>query len=155
MALLTSSRVVEPAQRPCEPSEPSIAKTYCTRPRWPASDRNAAYKISKRRDEDISSVAAEISVTVIEGQITRARLAFGGMAATPKRAAQAEAALTGQPWARETFEAAAEALAQDFAPLSDWRASSGYRMLSAQNLLRRFFLEQDAGTAAPAQLAIA
>ena len=120
-----------------------------------ASDRNAAYKISKRRDEDISSVAAGISVTVIEGQITRARLAFGGMAATPKRAAQAEAALTGQPWVRETFEAAAEALAQDFAPLSDWRASSGYRMLSAQNLLRRFFLEQDAGTAAPAQLAIA
>ena len=55
----------------------------------------------------------------------------------------------------ETFEAAAEALAQDFAPLSDWRASAGYRMLSAQNLLRRFFLEQDAGTAAPAQLAIA
>ncbi|MCA0963135.1 xanthine dehydrogenase small subunit [Salipiger bermudensis] len=120
-----------------------------------ASDRNAAYKISKRRDEDISTVAAGLSVTVERGRITRARLAFGGMAATPKRAAQAEAALIGQPWAHATFEAAAEALAEDFSPLSDWRGSAGYRMLSAQNLLRRFFLEQDADTTAPAQLATA
>ncbi|MBN7783342.1 xanthine dehydrogenase small subunit [Ponticoccus gilvus] len=113
--------------------------------------RNAAYKLSKRRDEDISSVAAGLSVTVEDGRITAARLAFGGMAATPKRAAGAEAALNGQPWGRDAFETAAEALAQDFTPLSDWRASSAYRTRAAQNLLRRFFLEQD-GAATPVQL---
>ncbi|SFG93420.1 xanthine dehydrogenase small subunit [Palleronia marisminoris] len=115
-------------------------------------DRNAAYKISKRRDEDISSVAAGIRVRVEDGRITLARLAFGGMAATPKRARAAEAVLTGRPWTAESFEAAAEALAEDFTPFSDWRASAGYRTMAAQNLLRRFFLEQDAGTAAPVQL---
>ena len=118
-------------------------------------DLNAAYKISKRRDEDISSVAAGIHMTVKDGTISNARIAFGGMAATPKRAAAAEAALNGQSWSRESFEAAAEALAEDFSPLTDWRASSDYRMLSAQNLLRRFYLENDAQTDAPVQLACA
>ena len=75
-----------------------------------------------------------------------------GMAATPKRASGAERALTGQPWSEAAFEAAAEALAQDFTPLDDWRASAAYRMLGAQNLLRRFFLEHDAATTAPIQL---
>ncbi len=115
-------------------------------------DLNAAYKISKRRDEDISSVAVGIHMTMTEGVISNARIAFGGMAATPKRAKAAEAALNGQHWARENFEAAAEALSADFAPLTDWRASSAYRTLTAQNLLRRFFLEQDAQTAVPVQL---
>ena len=116
---------------------------------------DAAYKISKRRDEDISSVAAGISVIRDGDTITDVRIAFGGMAATPKRAAQAEAALRGAVWSEGTFEQAAQALAQDFAPLSDWRASADYRMLAAQNLLRRFFLEHDDATAAPVQLAIA
>jgi len=116
---------------------------------------NAAYKISKRRDEDISSVATGISVTRTGGTITAVRIAFGGMAATPKRAANAEAALRGSQWSQEAFERAAQALAQDFAPLSDWRASSQYRMLAAQNLLRRFFLEHDDATTAPVQLATA
>ena len=82
-----------------------------------------------------------------------ANASIGGMAATPKRASAAEAALNGQPWSHESFEKAAAALARDFQPLSDWRASAEYRMLSAQNLLRRFFLEQDAHTEAPVQLA--
>lgn len=118
-------------------------------------DLDAAYKVSKRRDEDISSVAAGIHMTVAEGQISNARIAFGGMAGVPKRATAAEAALNGQAWAQDSFEAAAQALTQDFAPLTDWRATSAYRMLAAQNLLRRFFLEHDAQTAAPVQLAIA
>ncbi|ANT61957.1 xanthine dehydrogenase small subunit [Salipiger sp. CCB-MM3] len=105
--------------------------------------RCAAYKISKRRDEDISAVAAGISVSVEGGVIQSARIALGGMAATPKRAGKAEAALLGQPWSEASFAAAARAMAEDFAPLSDWRASAGYRMRVAQNLLRRFFLEQD------------
>lgn len=118
-------------------------------------DLDAAYKISKRRDEDISSVAVGIHMTVTDGVIRKARIAFGGMAATPRRAMAAEAALNGQRWTKESFEAAAEALASDFLPLTDWRASSEYRMLAAQNLLRRFYLEQDAQTDFPAQLAIA
>ncbi|MDP5305499.1 xanthine dehydrogenase small subunit [Paracoccus spongiarum] len=108
----------------------------------PQHARIAAYKISKRRDSDITAVAAGICLTVEDGTITAARVAFGGMAATPKRAAGAEAALTGQPFAAETFEAAARAVADDFTPLSDWRASADYRSAVAANLFRRFWLEQ-------------
>ena len=72
-------------------------------------------------------------------QITAARIAFGGMAGTPKRAAHAEAALTGQPWTRRHHARAMAALAQDFTPLSDMRASAGYRMQTAQNMLLRYF----------------
>ncbi|WCR09920.1 xanthine dehydrogenase small subunit [Paracoccus stylophorae] len=103
--------------------------------------RVAAYKISKRRDSDITSVAAGFCLDVEGDTITSARVAFGGMAATPKRAARAEAALTGQPFAAETFEAAARAVAGDFQPLSDWRASAEYRSTVAANLFRRFWLE--------------
>ena len=124
-------------------------------PRAKSTDLNAAYKISKRRDEDISSVAVGIRVRIHAKTIEQASIAFGGMAATPKRASAAEAALVGQIWGRECFEAAARKLADDFAPLTDWRASSDYRMLVAQNLLRRFFLENDAETTAPIQLAVA
>ena len=120
-----------------------------------AGDLNAAYKISKRRDEDISSVAVGINMRVDNGTISEARIAFGGMAATPKRATAAETALNGQSWDRGSFEAACLALTEDFQPLSDWRASSEYRTLSAQNLLRRFFLEHDTQTDAPVQLSVA
>ena len=103
---------------------------------------NAAYKVSKRRDEDISTVAAGISVAVEGGRIAGARIAYGGMAAVPKRARSAEAALIGQPFGAAAFEAAAEAVGEDFTPLSDMRASAEYRMRVAQNLLRRFWIEQ-------------
>jgi xanthine dehydrogenase small subunit len=66
------------------------------------------------------------------------------MAGTPKRAARAETALEGQPFVRETFEAAAMATADDFTPLTDWRASADYRRMVAANLIRRFWLEQTA-----------
>ena len=115
--------------------------------------RHAAYKISKRRDEDISSVAAGFRVTVQDGIISDARLAFGGMAATPRRAVAAEAALVGQAWHETAFEAAAVALAGDFTPLTDWRASAEYRAAAAANLLRRFFHEQEGQ--APVRLAVA
>ena len=110
---------------------------------------HAAYKISKRRDEDISAVAAGFALTVAAGTITDARLAFGGMAATPKRARHTEAALTGQPFTEATLRRAAEALPQDFTPLSDMRASAAYRMRAAQNLLLRFWAESQG---APAML---
>jgi len=73
--------------------------------------------------------------------VTSARIAFGGMAGTPKRAAHVEAALVGQLWNEETVKAAQNALEQDFQPLTDWRATAAYRMLAAKNLLMRFFLE--------------
>jgi len=113
-------------------------------PRPEAGRIDAAYKISKRRDEDISALAAGLSVLVRDGIIIRARIAFGGMAATPARARAAEAALEGQPWTEASLVAAGAALTDDFAPISDWRASAEYRMLAARNLLRRFYLEQQA-----------
>jgi xanthine dehydrogenase small subunit len=97
------------------------------------------YKISKRFDQDISAVCGCFNVTVEGGVVTSARIAFGGMAGVPKRASAAEAALVGVAWTEATVEAAAEAMARDFAPLTDMRASAGYRMLTAQNLMRRYF----------------
>ncbi len=106
-----------------------------------ADERIGAYKISKRRDSDISAVCAVMKLRMADGRVQEARLAFGGMAAIVKRAGQAEAALTGQAWSETTMQAAAAALPTDFSPLSDMRASAAYRMQVAQNLLRRFWLE--------------
>jgi xanthine dehydrogenase small subunit len=100
-----------------------------------------AYKISKRFDCDISALCAGLSIE-LDGDVVRSvRLAFGGMAAIVKRAAQAEAALLGQPWSEASVAAAQRALAADFKPLSDMRASAQYRLQVAQNLLQRFWLE--------------
>jgi xanthine dehydrogenase small subunit len=99
------------------------------------------YKLAKRFDQDISAVCAAFAFE-LDGDIIRsARVAFGGMAATPKRAGSAEALLAGRPWSEETLVEAMAALAQDYAPLTDMRASSAYRMQAAQNLLRRFWFE--------------
>ena len=110
-------------------------------PKYGPGTRFAAYKLSKRREEDISAVAAGLSITVTDGTIREARLAFGGMAATPKRARHAEAALIGQPFSEHSLQLAAKALPSDFKPLTDMRASAEYRMRAAQNLFRRFWLE--------------
>ncbi|GAA4013830.1 xanthine dehydrogenase small subunit [Actimicrobium antarcticum] len=99
------------------------------------------YKLAKRFDQDISAVCAAFAISLDGAIIREARIAFGGMAATPKRAAQAEAALLGQPWTEATLAHAMTMLAQDYAPLSDMRASSAYRMKAAQNLLKRFWFE--------------
>jgi xanthine dehydrogenase small subunit len=114
-------------------------------PLSPAGRRFASYKISKRMDQDISALCGAYAFDLADGRIAKARIAYGGMAAVPKRALHAEAALTGQPWSRATFEAAQPALALDYAPLSDMRASAGYRMQVAQNLLLRFFVEHNGG----------
>jgi xanthine dehydrogenase small subunit len=97
------------------------------------------YKISKRFDQDISALCGCFNVTAEAGKVTAARIAFGGMAGIPKRAAHVEAALIGQPWALDSLKAAQAAFAQDFQPLSDMRASAEYRLLTAQNLLTRYF----------------
>jgi xanthine dehydrogenase small subunit len=103
--------------------------------------RFRTYKLAKRFDQDISAVCAAFAITLEGDIVTEARIAFGGMAATPKRAAQAEAVLTGRAWDEVALKEAMSALAQDYAPLSDMRASSSYRMKTAQNLLRRCWLE--------------
>ena len=100
-----------------------------------------AYKISKRFDCDISALCAGLAVELDGDTVRAVRLAYGGMAATVKRAAQAEAALLGQPWTQASITAAQAALTQDFKPLSDMRASAAYRLQVAQNLLQRFWLE--------------
>jgi xanthine dehydrogenase small subunit len=105
--------------------------------------RFRTYKLSKRFDQDISAVCAAFAITLDQatGHIHSARVAFGGMAATPKRASLCEAALQGQVWNQTTLELAMAALAQDYQPLSDMRASSHYRLQGAQQLLKRFWFE--------------
>jgi xanthine dehydrogenase small subunit len=111
-------------------------------PRPGADARVAAYKVSKRRELDISAVSAGFLVrTDAAGLVTEARLAYGGMAAVPARARKAEAALVGQPWTQEAVRAASLLIAQDLSPLSDHRGSATYRSLVARNLLRGFFDE--------------
>jgi xanthine dehydrogenase small subunit len=101
----------------------------------------AAYKFSKRPDQDISAVLAAMCIVQVDNTITHARLAFGGMAATPKRALLTEAALLNQPFELASFVKASEQLTVEFAPLSDMRASAQYRMQVAQNSLVRFAAE--------------
>jgi xanthine dehydrogenase small subunit len=102
----------------------------------------AVYKISKRRDEDISALCAAFHLTLGEDNtVSDLRLAFGGMAGTPKRAANLEAALSGKPWTQATIDEVRDTLDEDFTPLTDWRATAAYRQLTAKNLLTRFFLE--------------
>jgi xanthine dehydrogenase small subunit len=106
-----------------------------------------AYKLSKRFDSDISAVAAGLAIT-LDGEVVReARLAFGGMAATVKRASAAEQAMLGQPWTEATVQRAQEALGHDYTPLTDMRASAGYRLRAARNLLMRFWMETRADDA--------
>jgi xanthine dehydrogenase small subunit len=100
-----------------------------------------AYKISKRFDSDISAVCAGLAIELDGEVVTDIRIALGGMAATVKRGASTEAAVRGQPWTLATVEAAQRALAHDFKPLTDMRASAAYRLQVAQNLLMRFWLE--------------
>jgi len=110
-----------------------------------------AYKISKRFDCDISALCAGLAVELDGDAVKQVRIAFGGMAATVKRATAAEAVLTGQAWSQENVKRAQAALAQDFKPLSDMRASAGYRLQVAQNLLQRFWLETRTQDALPVQ----
>ena len=115
-------------------------------PRIPPERIFKIFKLSKRFDQDISTLCAGMSIAVKDGVVAEARLAFGGMAATPKRASACEAALTGQPWTLDAVRAAAEALAEDFQPISDMRASAAYRLQAAKNLLVRAFLETTEAT---------
>lgn len=109
----------------------------------PAEDEDfAVYKVSKRMDSDISAVlAAFLLKRGSDGSVMEVRLAYGGMAGTPKRARSAEAALVGRPFDAAAVAAAKAALHEDFSPLTDMRASAAYRLEVAGNCLERFRLE--------------
>ncbi|OIP83710.1 MAG: xanthine dehydrogenase small subunit [Rhodobacterales bacterium CG2_30_65_12] len=115
-----------------------------------AMDRLKVYKISKRFDQDISALLGAFNIAIEDGKVQSSRIAFGGMAGIPKRAAAVEAALVGQPWRLATVEAAAAKMAEDFTPLSDLRASADYRLEAAKGLLLRYWHE-DQGAKATVQ----
>ena len=99
------------------------------------------YKLAKRFDQDISAVCAAFAFELEGDHIVSARIAFGAMAPIPQRAVRTETLLTGRQWSEATLLAAMDMLAEEYAPLSDMRASSAYRMQAAQNMLRRFWFE--------------
>ena len=119
-----------------EPGEFVEAISFARQP-----DRLKCYKLSKRFDQDISAVCGCFNITVTDGVVSDARIAFGGMAGTPKRAATVEAALTGQPWTAETVKTALPGFASDYTPMTDMRASAEYRLETAKAMLERYFLE--------------
>ena len=99
------------------------------------------YKVSKRFDQDISALCGCFNVTITDGIVAAARIAFGGMAGTPHRAKAVEAALIGQAWSHDTVAKAAAKFADDYTPMTDMRASASYRLETAQNLLHRYFAD--------------
>ncbi|MDG2404987.1 MAG: xanthine dehydrogenase small subunit [Paracoccaceae bacterium] len=128
---------LEYGKQDCQPGE--FIETF-TLPRRSPDSLNAAYKVSKRRDDDISSVCVGFHIDLDHtGIIRTARVAFGGMAGVPKRATTAEKILIGKHFTEDNLRAAAQTLPQDFTPLSDSRASADYRMRVAQNLFHRFY----------------
>ena len=100
-----------------------------------------SYKIAKRFEQDISSVCAAFAVEIAGDRVRVARIAYGGMAAIPKRARGCEQALSGAEWNARTIARAAQALARDFQPITDMRASADYRARVAANLLTRLHAE--------------
>ena len=108
------------------------------------------YKISKRFDCDISAVCAGLQIALDGDLVRSARFCYGGMAATVKHAARAEAAVVGQAWTEATVRAAMAALGEDYTPLTDVRASAGYRLQVARNLLLRFWLHTRTDAPLPA-----
>jgi xanthine dehydrogenase small subunit len=124
---------------------------YIVLPKPEPDTHYRCYKISKRFDQDISAACGAFRLRLDGSNVADIRIAFGGMAATPKRATATEAALTGKPWTEETIEAAWAAMEQDYTPLTDWRASAWYRMTVAKNLLRKFHAETS-GSATPIRL---
>jgi len=102
----------------------------------------AVYKVSKRQYEDISTVSAAFNITVKNNKISKAKLVYGGMAAIPSRAKSVEKELLKKPFSEDNFAKAALSIPADFTPINDVRATAQYRILLAQNLLKRFYCEQ-------------
>lgn len=116
---------------------PDEVITRISMPKLGADQVFRTYKVSKRYDQDISAVVGAFRLTIEDGTVAEARIAFGGMAATPKRAPACEAALVGQPWNEETARRAGAVVGQDFQPIDDHRATANYRLRVAANLFVR------------------
>ncbi len=129
---------IEYGRQDLEPGE-FVAQILIPLP--PPEQSFRCYKLSRRFDQDISSVCGAFAVNWTGGRMESVRVAFGGMAGVPARASGCERVLEGQRPDPELLEQACEALTQDFAPMTDWRGSDHYRNLGAQQLLRRFFTE--------------
>ena len=110
-------------------------------PRAKPGEYVRSYKISKRFDQDISAVCGGYRIVVENGIVSEAHVAYGGVAAIPKRATQCERAIAGKPWTEDTVRAGMAALDRDYTPLTDMRASAAYRRTVTRNLLQRLFLE--------------
>jgi len=111
-----------------------------------ADEFSRVYKISKRFDDDISAVCLAVRLVIRDGVVASASIGAGGVAATPVRAAQTEAALVGQPWTLATVNTAVATLRGEFQPISDMRASAAYRRTVLGNLLQRLWLDQQGAT---------
>ena len=121
-------------------------------PRLASHQRYRAFKVSKRLDEDISAVMLAIRTDLDGREIVSARVAYGGMAATPKRAEKAERALVGASLdSPSTWRIPRQAISEDFSPLTDMRASAAYRMTVATNLLEKALIELS-GAGAPTRI---
>ena len=109
----------------------------------PISKKNyfKAYKISKRFDDDISSVCASFNFSIENNIILKANIAYGGMSETPKRASKIEKVLTNSTFSEDTFLKAKKLISEDFSPIDDMRASKNYRVDVAKNLIMKFFYE--------------
>ena len=110
-------------------------------PRPQTDELLRVYKVSKRFEDDISAVCLAVNLQLQDGQVTQASIGVGGVAATPVRAVQTEAALYGKPWTRDSLTQAIDTLRSEFQPISDMRASAAYRTEVLGNLLERFWLE--------------
>lgn len=129
---------------------PKARRAYT--PEQHSGEWTRVYKVSKRFDDDISAVCLAMSLQIERGRVVQARLGAGGVAATPARAWQTEAALNGQPWQAETVRAAIRTLSHEFAPISDMRASADYRRTVLGNLLWRGWLESQSSSVWPLTL---
>ena len=133
--------------------QPDEILTTVNIPRPTPDLRFRIYKVSKRYDSDISAVCGAFAITIDEDKVASCRIAFGGMAATPKRATCAEQILIGRNWDEGAVHSAMNVLSQDYTPLTDLRASADYRLKTARNLLFRYYLEtRRAGAMTGAQL---
>ncbi len=100
-----------------------------------------SYKVSKRKDLDISTVSLSCRLLKEKGTVKEIILAFGGMAETPKRALITEELLRGKQWDRKNIDSAMKVLYTEFSPISDARASAEFRRVAAKNLLMKFYME--------------
>jgi xanthine dehydrogenase small subunit len=121
-----------------------------TIPRLQAGREFRVYKLSKRFDQDISTVIGAFVTEVAGGRLAYLAAAYGGMAAKAARAKGVEAALTGKPWTAAALTDVDAAVAADYQPLTDWRGTAAYRLRAAANLVRR--LRAETTGAAPARL---